>query len=169
MGGIEVRVLPEGGERRVSDRVAEASGRHVDGIADGRHAPIGRCPSAVRERDVVDPLVALPVRVDPALHDLDPVEVRALGVARGLNEETGRIAAELGIDWLIAVGEHAPLVIEGAREAGMSADQGLVASGTDEAAHVVRQRLQKNDWVLIKGSRAMKLERVVHELLQGSE
>ena len=85
------------------------------------------------------------------------------------HRETGRIAAELGIDWLIAVGEHAPLVIEGAREAGMEPERSLVASGTDAATRFVRQCLQKNDWVLIKGSRAMKLERVVQTLRGGSD
>ena len=85
------------------------------------------------------------------------------------HRETGRIAAELGIDWLIAVGEHAPLVIEGAREAGMEIERSLLASGTDAATRFVRQCLQKNDWVLIKGSRAMKLERVVQTLRGGSD
>ncbi len=74
------------------------------------------------------------------------------------------IAAKLGIDWLIAIGERAPRVIEGAREAGMPPARSLVASGTDTAIRLVRECLQKNDWVLIKGSRAMKLERVVEAL-----
>ena len=84
------------------------------------------------------------------------------------HRETGRIAAELGIDWLIAVGERAPLVIEGAREAGMEPARSLVASGTDAATRFVRQCLRKNDWVLVKGSRAMKLERIVETLRGGT-
>ena len=89
-------------------------------------------------------------------------------VGDAAHRETGRIAAELGIDWLIAVGERAPLVIEGAREAGMEPARSLVASGTDAATRFVRECLRKNDWVLVKGSRAMKLERVVETLRGGT-
>jgi len=85
------------------------------------------------------------------------------------HRETGRIVAELGIDWLIAVGERAPLVVEGARKAGMEHTRSLVASGTAAASRFVRECLGKNDWVLVKGSRAMKLERVVETLRGGTE
>lgn len=80
------------------------------------------------------------------------------------HRETGRLAAELGIDWLIAVGERAALVVGGAREAGMEAARSLIAPDPDAAAQRVRECLQKNDFVLVKGSRAMKLERVVRTL-----
>ena len=102
--------------------------------------------------------------------------VAVLGDMGGLGDdvdsahrETGRIAAELGIDWLIAVGERAPLVIEGARKAGMEPARSLVASGTAAATSFIRECLGKNDWVLVKGSRHMKLERVVEALREGTD
>ena len=61
------------------------------------------------------------------------------------------------------------LVIEGARKAGMEPARSLVASGTAAATSFVRECLGKNDWVLVKGSRDMKLERVVETLREESD
>jgi UDP-N-acetylmuramoyl-tripeptide--D-alanyl-D-alanine ligase len=80
------------------------------------------------------------------------------------HKETGRVAATLGIDWLIALGEHAPLVVDAARDAGMNEGRARLATDTDTASQLVRECLKDRDWVLVKGSRAMKLERVVATL-----
>ncbi len=88
-----------------------------------------------------------------------------LGEAGGAaHREAGRWVAELGIGWLIAVGERAPLVVEGARQAGMDPNRARVAADTEDASRQVRETLAGPDWVLVKGSRAMKLERVVDAL-----
>lgn len=84
--------------------------------------------------------------------------------AQEAHRETGRLAAKLGLDWLIAVGDHASLVVEAARDAGMDADHALVAATTDDASRLVNDCMNDRDWVLVKGSRAMKLERVVETL-----
>ena len=84
--------------------------------------------------------------------------------ADGAHRETGRLVAELAIGRLIALGERAPLVVEAARQAGMEATKSFVAADPEEASHRVREALTRRDWVLVKGSRAMKLERVVEAL-----
>jgi UDP-N-acetylmuramoyl-tripeptide--D-alanyl-D-alanine ligase len=80
------------------------------------------------------------------------------------HRDTGRWVAELGIGCLIAVGERAPLVVEGALDAGMDPHHARVASDVEDASRQVRESLAGPDWVLVKGSRAMKLERVVDAL-----
>jgi UDP-N-acetylmuramoyl-tripeptide--D-alanyl-D-alanine ligase len=80
------------------------------------------------------------------------------------HRDVGRWAAELGLDGLVVLGEQAPLVLEGAREAGMDETRLRIAADPEEASLRVRERLGDRGWVLVKGSRAMKLERVVEAL-----
>jgi UDP-N-acetylmuramoyl-tripeptide--D-alanyl-D-alanine ligase len=161
---------------------ALAAGVGLEAIVTGLGAyrpPPGRMtryPIADGATLIDDSYNANPASMQTSLQALSALAIsaRAIAVVGDMGElgkagddahrETGRIAAKLGIDWLIAIGERAPRVIEGAREAGMPPARSLVASGTDTAIRLVRECLQKNDWVLIKGSRAMKLERVVEAL-----
>lgn len=81
------------------------------------------------------------------------------------HEEVGRLAAELGIDLLVAVGERARAIHEAASKAGMSADRVFHFGSAEEAGRFVQERLRRGDIVLAKGSRAMHMERVVKELM----
>ena len=84
------------------------------------------------------------------------------------HRETGRLAARLGIDWLIALGQQAERVVSGAREAGMAASRAQVAASHEEVADRLRCELAAGDWLLVKGSRSMRMERVA-ELLGAAE
>ena len=77
------------------------------------------------------------------------------------NQKTGATAARLGLDALFALGERASLVCEGAIAGGLAAE--AVASH-EAAAERVAALAQPGDWVLVKGSRAMHMERVVAAL-----
>jgi len=81
------------------------------------------------------------------------------------HEEVGRLAAELGVDLLVAVGERARAIHEAASKAGMSADRVFHFGSAEEAGRFVQEKLRKGDIVLAKGSRAMRMERVVKELM----
>jgi len=80
------------------------------------------------------------------------------------HHEAGRLAASLGTDFLFALGQRSEQVAEGARDAGMSADR--ISCGTDhqEVSRAIAKLLGPRDWVLVKGSRAMRMERVVEAL-----
>jgi UDP-N-acetylmuramyl pentapeptide synthase len=86
----------------------------------------------------------------------------------GAHRDAGRWASELGIGRVIAVGERAPLVVAGACEAGMDDSHARVAEGPEDASRQVREALEPGGWVLVKGSRAMKLERVVQALRENA-
>jgi UDP-N-acetylmuramoyl-tripeptide--D-alanyl-D-alanine ligase len=65
-----------------------------------------------------------------------------------------------------AVGALAGALAEGARAAGLPADRAVVAGSPEEAAALVAAWTAPGDWVLVKASRAMKLERAVTALIE---
>jgi len=73
----------------------------------------------------------------------------------------GEQVAAAGVRWLIAVGELAAVAAARARELGVRVD---VVEDVPAAAALLRDELGSGDVVLVKGSRGMRLERVVEEL-----
>ena len=59
------------------------------------------------------------------------------------------------------------LYADAAREAGLDASHLVRCSEPGEAAQAVRALAREGDWVLVKGSRAMRMERVVEALAAG--
>jgi len=76
----------------------------------------------------------------------------------------GRQAAESGIDLIVAVGKLAEHIVNGALEAGMSAKKIKLCNFTKEACEVLAGLVKKGDTILVKGSRAMKMEEIVNAL-----
>lgn len=82
--------------------------------------------------------------------------------AKNEHREAGRLAGTLGIDIVVAIGGHAADLIEGAADAGVKGAYGF--NGRQEAAKALGNLLRPGDTVLVKGSRAMGLERIVEGL-----
>lgn len=76
----------------------------------------------------------------------------------------GKQAAESGIDLIVAVGKLAEHVAKGAQEAGMSEKKIKLCAVTKEAREKVANLVKKGDTILIKGSRAMRMEEIVGDL-----
>ena len=85
-----------------------------------------------------------------------------------LHRQVGRKCAASQIDWLIAVQGDARYFLEGAQEAGLAKERGVLFENAGDAAEFCQGLLQPGDVILVKGSRAVHLEKVV-ELLQSSE
>lgn len=81
------------------------------------------------------------------------------------HRELGELAAELGVTGLIALGELGHYIAEGARTA-LPSENVLEAADNAEAAAIAADLLAAGDIVLVKGSRAMKMEEVVERLLR---
>lgn len=77
----------------------------------------------------------------------------------------GRRCAESGVDWLLAVQGDARFFLEGAAEGGMPAERAQFFPNAEQAGEFCRTFLVPGDVLLLKGSRAVGLEKVT-ELLQ---
>jgi UDP-N-acetylmuramoyl-tripeptide--D-alanyl-D-alanine ligase len=84
--------------------------------------------------------------------------------AEQAHADAGRLAAELGIDWLFALGAGAEVVAGGARAAGMPAEHVYASTSFEKLCARLLEVAARGDWVLVKGSRAMRMERIASAL-----
>jgi UDP-N-acetylmuramoyl-tripeptide--D-alanyl-D-alanine ligase len=91
-------------------------------------------------------------------------EMRELGEAEvEIHREVGRAVASRA-DYLLTTGRLGSELAAGAVEGGMSRDHVVVATDQEELAKRLRALLRKGDAVLLKGSRAAQMERVLEKL-----
>lgn len=98
------------------------------------------------------------------------------GDMRELGEASEQLHAQLGdevvtvcgADLLVACGDHAQCVVEGARAAGMPHDRAFACSCVEEILNYCPRALRPGDVMLIKGSRALAMERLVAALASGA-
>ena len=83
--------------------------------------------------------------------------------ASALHSKIGAIAAQSGVSRLYAMGEFAAAVASGARAQGLPAADTFIGSREEILADLT-DWLQPGDWVLVKGSRGMAMEKVVEVL-----
>lgn len=92
-------------------------------------------------------------------------EMRELGpLHQPAHREVGRRCAEAGVDLLVAVGEGARELAQSARESGLPDRCVVWVPDATAAAREVGRWVRPGDLVLVKGSRAVGLERVVEAL-----
>jgi len=91
----------------------------------------------------------------------------------GASEEAhlrlGRQVAEHGYDLLVTIGTFANVIAHGAASGGMPPEHIHVMAGPDEvvdliAAMIGDKTLARGDWLLVKGSRGMHMDRIVRAL-----
>lgn len=105
------------------------------------------------------------------LHDLEPEQggrrIAVLGDMRELGEQTeeghqmvGRRAADVA-DVLVTVGDLGRLLGDEAELAGLPADRHLHAGSAQDAVTLLHDLIRAGDLVLVKGSRALGMDRIV--------
>jgi UDP-N-acetylmuramoyl-tripeptide--D-alanyl-D-alanine ligase len=91
--------------------------------------------------------------------------MKELGTESGaLHARCGERARQCGISRLIVVGDDAAAIADGARAAGMPADAVERVASPEQAAERLREMLTAGDVVLLKASRAVRLERAWDQL-----
>jgi UDP-N-acetylmuramoyl-tripeptide--D-alanyl-D-alanine ligase len=94
--------------------------------------------------------------------------MRELGeTSAQLHRQAGIYAAKTGaVDWIIGVEGQASELIEGAASAGIPRDRLKFFSSSKDAAQFLQTELRAGDLLLVKGSRGVKMERIVEALLE---
>jgi len=84
--------------------------------------------------------------------------------AQALHREIGAEAARQLSGGLAGVGPMGEEIVAGARAAGLDPAHAVVAPSAEDAARTVARWTKPGDWILVKASRGMKLERAVEAL-----
>jgi len=85
--------------------------------------------------------------------------------AQHFHRGIGEMVGETGVCALFVKGCFAEDIARGAKRAGLGEKQIFFFSQPKEVVEILFPLLNPGDWVLVKGSRAMEMERVVHELM----
>lgn len=93
--------------------------------------------------------------------------------SRASHQFIGESVARLGFDYLLTAGAFGTSVVEAARKAGMAAEQAKRFEHKEEIAPHIEElvalgNLRPGDWVLVKGSRSMRMETIIADLLERS-
>lgn len=87
------------------------------------------------------------------------------GETENAHRELGFKVAEMGIDYLITVGEAAKFIAQAAKEAGLEEHRIASFANSIEAGKFLQEKLKEGDVVLIKGSQGLRMERTVKEVM----
>ncbi len=165
---------------------ALAAGASLADAATGlaRYQPIGgRMEPMTLPRNVIlinDTYNANPQSMEVALRGLAELKGGSRGlavlgdmgelgeVAPAAHRAAGQLVGRLGLDFLFVLGDHAEETAAGALEAGMDPRRVRIGRDHEDTSRHVREVLQGNDWVLVKGSRSARMERVVAALAEGA-
>jgi len=187
-GSFDVRI-PVPGEHNIKDALAAIAVGEVLGVG---HEPmrdaLARFEAPEKRSNVIptrrgfviidDTYNASPASVHSALKTLAMIEggrkIAVLGDMLELGEhaveahiEIGRAAKDAGVDLLVVVGQLAKLISRAAIDAGLPVECVTELDESWQAAREVPLKVRERDVVLVKGSRAMKMERVVEGLIGG--
>jgi UDP-N-acetylmuramoyl-tripeptide--D-alanyl-D-alanine ligase len=85
--------------------------------------------------------------------------------AEKYHEEIGRAVADTGVGKAYLRGDFAKALAKGAMKRGMKSDRVIIDLNTEETAAQLKACMKAGDWVLVKGSRNMKMEEIVQAIL----
>ncbi len=149
----------------------------IDGIAQFRTGRMRMDIIGANGLTVInDAYNASPQSVKAALDVLDELEcsrrIAVLGDMLELGEwsvqahtQTGTDAAGCRLDYIVTVGADAAHIAKGAVAAGFPEDHAVSFTTNGEALEFLTRTLKQGDAVLVKGSRGMKMEEIVQELV----
>ena len=82
-----------------------------------------------------------------------------------MHRKIGTLLATTGVTVVFLQGDYAQNTVSGALEGGLADEQIIdIAGGLEAAMACLKKKLRKGDWILVKGSRGMKMERIATEI-----
>ncbi len=166
--------------------VGVSRGMRLEAIAEqvaSHSTPPGRMKLLAGIKDTLlidDTYNSSPIAAERALTTLQELEganrrIAAMGdmleLGRFSADEHARIGAIAGesVDILIAVGVRARRMAEGARDAGLSETKIFHFENSLEAGKFLQTFIEPNDYILIKGSQSIRMERATEEIMAAPE
>ena len=81
-----------------------------------------------------------------------------------MHRKVGMLMATIGVNALFLQGDFSAVTAAGAMDGGMPAKNIYFLSGIQDGVDYLKKNLKKGDWVLVKGSRRMKMEKIVEQI-----
>jgi len=83
-----------------------------------------------------------------------------------MHRKIGILMATIGIHAVFLKGNFALVTAAGAAEGGMPPQNIFFLSETEDGLSYLKKNLKKGDWILVKGSRRMKMEKIVEQICE---
>jgi UDP-N-acetylmuramyl pentapeptide synthase len=181
---VTIPVVGTAHESSILAAIAVAESLDIDtelilkGLSSYRAVPgrLNILPGIKRTILIDDTYNAAPLSMSEALQLLarfdNPVKIAVLGDMRELGDlsdqahaQIGELASRLGLSKLVTVGELGKKIAESAQAHGMAAEAIESYDNSREAAANVLKNLEPESVILIKGSQAVRMEKITKELL----
>jgi len=116
--------------------------------------------SPLSTRAALETLRDLPAKRKVAvLADMLEIGKYSVEAHRAIGELTAKVT-----DYLFCIGPRAKFIAEAARQEGFELVQIRVFNNSESAKKIIEKEIKAGDLILIKGSRAMQLEKVIEEI-----
>jgi UDP-N-acetylmuramoyl-tripeptide--D-alanyl-D-alanine ligase len=81
-----------------------------------------------------------------------------------MHRKIGILMATIGVNAVFLQGDFSAVTATGAQEGGMPRQNIFFLSADEDGMPYLKKHLKKGDWVLVKGSRRMKMEKIVAQI-----
>jgi UDP-N-acetylmuramyl pentapeptide synthase len=83
-----------------------------------------------------------------------------------MHRKIGTLMATIGVNAVFLKGEFAAITASGAMEGGMLRQNIYFLSEEEDGISYLKKHLKKSDWILVKGSRRLKMEKIVAQICE---
>ncbi|KAF0158733.1 MAG: murEF [Syntrophaceae bacterium] len=84
-----------------------------------------------------------------------------------MHRRVGMLLATIGVTAVFLQGDFADVTAAGALEGGLPQEWIMYLNDVEETIAFLKRQLRKDDWILVKGSRRMKMDRIVARICEG--
>ena len=86
--------------------------------------------------------------------------------AEEMHRRIGILLGTIGVNAVFLQGEYSAITAAAARDGGLSQENIFIVQDSKESIAYLKKNLKKGDWVLVKGSRRMKMEMIVAQICE---
>ncbi len=83
-----------------------------------------------------------------------------------MHRRIGMLIATIGVNALFLQGDFSAVTAAGAMEGGLLSQDIYFSSASEENMNYLKKNLKKGDWILVKGSRRMKMEKIAAKIYE---